>query len=223
MPEYLQNGNFYVRVPDAVEYLAKHVGGRHQARALIIDAMHSGDLTTTCDKIYTLDEADPTERWEDIIKDAKASFSNIELEPDYWHLSCQWPSETRHWRWNEGNFILDKRETPVEPFYGDALENVHFEMFQLEKLTGKSSRAGVGGRKLDKERWAEFWLNIIYQSGVDKMDWTKFQSRNALKEYMLDQCNEDAFADSSVAYAVDLAWDKLVERSRQDREVWGER
>jgi len=37
---------------------------------------------------------------------------------------------------------------------------------------------------------------------------------------MLDECNEDAFADSSVAYAVDLAWEKLVERSRQDREVW---
>ncbi|MGX0593554.1 hypothetical protein [Sphingomonas sanguinis] len=73
---------------------------------------------------------------------------------------------------------------------------------------------------MHEARWAEFWLNIIYQSGVDKIDWTKFPSRNVLKEYIIDQCNEDAFADSSAAYAVDLAWDKLVECSRQDREVW---
>jgi len=92
----------------------------------------------------------------------KVFAKNVELPADYWHGSHQWPAETRHWRWNEGNFLLDRGENPADIFWGDALENVWFEETQLERLIGKSSRAGVGGRKFDKERWADFWLNIIY-------------------------------------------------------------
>jgi hypothetical protein len=220
MPDDSQEGVCYITVPDAVEYLAQHVGGKYQARTLIIDAMHSGDLITTADTIWVINDADPTEPWDTIVKDAEIWVSNVELPPEYWQDSYQWPAETRHWRWNEGNFVLDRSESALDPFYGDALGNVQFELTQIERLTGKSSRAGVGGRKFEKERWADFWLNVIYQSGVDKKDWSKFASRNALKNYMLDECNDGEFADSTVAYAVDLAWTKLVERSRHDQEVW---
>lgn len=220
MSDDSQEGVCYITVPDAVEYLAQHVGGKYQARNLIIDAMHSGDLITTADTIWVINDADPTEEWEIIIKDAEVWATNVELSPEYWQSSYQWPAETRHWRWNNGNLLLDRSESTIDPFYGDALGNVQFELTQIERLTGKSSRAGIGGRKFDKELWAEFWLNIIYRSGVDKKDWTKFASRNALKNYMLDECNDGEFAASSVAYAVDLAWTKLVERARHDREVW---
>lgn len=162
MTDYKNKGSSYVTAPESVDYLAQHVGGRYQARTLIIDAMHSGDLTTTCDTLWTINKANPTDEWERITRMGKVFAKNVELPADYWHGSHQWPAETRHWRWNEGNFLLDRGENPADIFWGDALENVWFEETQLERLIGKSSRAGVGGRKFDKERWADFWLNIIY-------------------------------------------------------------
>ena len=165
MSDDSQEGVCYITVPDAVEYLAQHVGGKYQARNLIIDAMHSGDLITTADTIWVINDADPTEEWEIIIKDAEVWATNVELSPEYWQSSYQWPAETRHWRWNNGNLLLDRSESTIDPFYGDALGNVQFELTQIERLTGKSSRAGIGGRKFDKELWAEFWLNIISVRG----------------------------------------------------------
>jgi hypothetical protein len=222
MAKESDEGVFYITANEAVEYLAQHVGGKYQARSLIIDAMHSGDLITTADTMWVIEDADPTDPWDEIIKDASVFATDFGLPADYWHGSYQWPSETRHWRWREGNFLLNRSETPMDPFTGDALGNVQFEEAQVERLVGKSSRAGIGGRKFDKEKWAEFWLNIIYTSGREQKDWSKFPSRNALKNYMLQECNDGEFADSTIAFAVEMAWEKLVERTLRDREVWGD-
>lgn len=216
-----EDGIVYVTANEAVEYLAPYLGGRYQARTAIADAMHSGDLITTADTVWVLTDADPTDDWVDVIKDAEVWVTNVELPADYWHGSYQWPSETRHWRWKEGNFLLDRSDTPMDPFTGDALGNVQFEQREIERLIGRPSRAGIGGRKFDKDKWAEFWINIIYETSGKNLEWDKFQSKNSLKNFMLDTCNEDLFADSSVAYAVDLAWERLVQRAARDRETWG--
>lgn len=216
-----EGGIVYVTANEAVEYLAPHLGGRYQARTAIADAMHSGDLITTADTVWVITDADPTDDWVDVIKDAEVWVTNVELPADYWHGSYQWPSETRHWRWKEGNFLLNRSDTPMDPFTGDALGNVQFDQREVELLIGRPSRAGIGGRKFDKDKWAEFWINIIYETSGKDFEWDKFQSKNSLKNFMLDTCNEDLFADSSVAYAVDLAWERLVQQAARDRKTWG--
>ncbi len=54
MKESQNEGVCYVSAGDAVDYLAQHVGGTYQARTLIIDAMHSGDLVTRCDTLWEI-------------------------------------------------------------------------------------------------------------------------------------------------------------------------
>jgi hypothetical protein len=222
MAKESQESILYITANEAVAYLAQHVGGKYQARTLIIDAMHSGDLITTADTMWVIDDADPTDPWDEIIKDASVFATDFELPSDYWHASYQWPSETRHWRWKEGNFLLNRSDTPMDPFTGDALGNVQFEQAQVERLIGKSSRAGIGGRKFDKDKWAEFWINILYATSAKTFAWDDFKSKNALKQFMLDECNEDMFADSSISFAVDLAWDRLSKRVEREKEVWGD-
>ncbi len=215
-----EDGIIYVTANEAVEYLAPHLGGKYQARTAIADAMHNGDLITTADSVWVLTDTDPTEDWADIIKGAEAWATDVELPSNYWHGSYQWPSETRHWRWKEGNFLLNRSDTLLDAFTGDALVNVQFDQREVELLIGRSSRAGVGGRKFDKDKWAEFWINVIYETSAKHFEWDKFPSKNALKNFISDRCNEDMFADSSVAFAVDLAWEGLVKRAERERETW---
>jgi hypothetical protein len=87
MTDHKNRGTSYISAPEAVDYLAQHVGGRYQARTLIIDAMHSGDLITTCDTLWSLKKANPTDEWERITRLGKVSATNVELPADYWHGS----------------------------------------------------------------------------------------------------------------------------------------
>lgn len=199
---------------DALEYIADHTGSKFQARSTIIDAMHAGDLTTTARKMWYVSDIDPTDEWCEITKKAQLEFEEIELPSDFWTASCQWPEETRHWRWKEGNFLLNASEADVDPFYGQALEGVEFDFREVMKLVGKSERSGAGGRKPDKERWAKFWINFLYDVSADLFDWGQFENKKQLKQAMMRGRNRDIFAPNNIDFAVDLAWTELVERSR---------
>jgi hypothetical protein len=62
----------------------------------------------------------------------------------------------------------------------------------------------------------------LYATSAKTFAWDDFKSKNALKQFMLDECNEDMFADSSISFAVDLAWDRLSKRVEREKEVWGD-
>jgi hypothetical protein len=206
----------YVTANDAVSYIAGHVGSRYQARLLIADALHCGDIITTADKIWSVSDIDPTDDWGELISGAELLYENVELPADYWMASSRWPEETRHWRWKEGNFLLNISDADVDPFIGEALENVQFDHRQVMALVGKTERSGAGGRKPDVERWAMFWTNFLYDCTNDFFDWTKFENKRQLKLAMLAS-SPSLFADSAVDKAVDVAWNGLVLRYSRER------
>lgn len=210
------DGVRYVTANQAVEYIAPHAGSRYQARLIIADAMHSGELTTTADTMWYIEDIDPADEWNEITKGAKIAATDVELPSDYWMSSGQWPAETRHWRWKEGNFLLNTSETPFDPFYGEALGNVQFDHTQVAALVGKTDRTGAGGRQPDRKRWSRFWVNFLYDCAGDLFDWTQFENKNQLKQAMLAS-SPTLFAESNLDDAVNAAWEGLVVRCARER------
>lgn len=206
----------YIAANDAVSYIAGHVGSRYQARVLIADAMHCGDIITTADKVWYVRDIDPTDDWAELVKGAELLYENVELPSDYWTASPRWPEETRHWRWKEGNFLINASEADVDPFFGEALEKVQFDYREVMAIVGKTERSGGGGRKPNVKKWGIFWANFLYDCTNDFFDWTQFENKNQLKKAMLGS-SPSLFADSAVNDAVDAAWEGLVLRYARER------
>lgn len=216
MAEVDRTGVPYIAANDAVSYIAGHVGSRYQARVLIADAMHCGDIITTADKVWYVRDIDPTDDWAELVKGAELLYENVELPADYWTASPRWPEETRHWRWKEGKFLINASEADVDPFFGEALENVQFDYREVMAIVGKTERSGAGGRKPNVKKWGIFWANFLYDCTNDFFDWTQFENKNQLKKAMLGS-SPSLFADSAVNDAVDAAWEGLVLRYARER------
>lgn len=211
------NGDQLLSPSEAVRRIAEHVGSQFQARQIIADALHSGDLVASADAIWEISDIDPTDPWPTLLENATSLGSDVELQPDSWQASYCWPEEVRYWRWKEGNFLVNLSENPIEMFSGIALENVSLERRAVMSLVGRTDRTGSGGRKVDKERWSEFWINFLYDCAGDLCDWSQFENKHQLKQAMLGS-SPDLFADSNVEpKIVDLAWNGLVARQARER------
>lgn len=202
---------------EASTAIIPHIGGsRQQARALIADALHEGDLVAVAANVWEVWDIDPTDPWENLKSDAKHLLADAEIGPDSWRGSFCWPDETRYWHWKEGNFLINFSEEPLELFGGLMLEDVRFNRPAVLALVGKTDRTGIGGRKSDRAKWADFWVRFLYDCCGDRMDFQIFQNRHQLKQAMLAS-NPDTFADSNIDFAVSIAWEQLVLRQARER------
>ena len=207
---------------ESVARVAQYAGSHYQARALLADALHSGELIAVANRVLQINDIDPTDPWEILVKNAFVLGEDVELEPQSWRASYCWPDEVRYWRWKEGNLLLNTSDSPLDFFGGVALEGVRFDRRTVLNLIGRTDRTGVGGRKLDKKSWSHFWVNFLYDCAGDLFDWTRFENRNQLRQAMLAANPYPAFSDGNVGpEIVDIAWDGLVARSARERHSEG--
>lgn len=218
MTQRKKTENQHFRPDEAVEYISAHAGNRYQARLMIADALHSGDLICYAEKVWEASDIDPTHPWETITSDAKLIGEDVEVSSSTWKSSFCWPDETRYWDWRSGNLLINVSEDPIEFFYALLLQNVQFDRKSVMALIGRTERTGAGGPKPDKVKWANFWINFLADCTGDHFDWTQFETKRQLKQAMLGS-SPDLFSDSNVDFAVDLAWERLVLQQSRERAV----
>ncbi len=210
---------------DAIAKIIHYVGSELQAKEVLADGLRSGKARLVAAYMWGTDVGDVQDEW---IPRQRKSFDydeDVEIHASYFTSSMQWPRDMLDWRWDDAEFVVYYTPEHALKINRCYFKGVRFVEEDVLKLVGRSSRSG--GRKSDRQRWAMFWINVLWDFTGGNYDWTQYETPYELKQALLS-ANEDAanepgargdktmFADSNIDFAVELAWNHLVLRAARE-------
>lgn len=211
---------------EAIGEILHYAGSEFAAKQVLADGLRSGKLRIVADHVWETDVGDINEDWIPRRHGDRIYHENVELEPGFLSSSVQWPRDLAYWRWDKGEFvIIISPDDEWGRFSRVYIQGALLVRHEVMALVGRSSRSG--GPKSDRERWAMFWINVLWDFTGEDFDWTQYGSPSELKIAFLS-ANEDAanepgargrktmFADSNIDFAVELAWKHLVKRAARE-------
>lgn len=204
-----------ISASSAIGLISNFAGNDYQAKLVIADGLYAGKVTAVAANVWqrTAGGDLSVASWSSLTAAAKKIGSDVEVGPTSWKASFRWPEEVRFWNWETGNFVVcasDENDYQPTRIY---LENVRFRRSEVTALVGRTDRSGAGGRKSDRQRWAEFWTRILRKINEQKpgFDWTQFNSERELKAFMHSASNE-IFSDNAIDAEVKAVWVDVVLR-----------
>ncbi|MFS0770797.1 hypothetical protein [Sphingomonas sp. 1P08PE] len=210
---------------EAIAKIIHYVGSELEAKQVLADGLRSGKARLVAAYMWETDVGDVQDEWVPRRRKGFDYDEDVEIHSSYFTASMQWPKELLDWRWDNAEFVVYNTPGHDPKLNRCYFKGVRFVEEDVLKLVGRSGRSG--GPKSDRERWAMFWINVLWDFTGANYDWTQYETPYELKQALLS-ANEDAanepgvrgdktmFADSNIDFAVELAWKHLVLRSARE-------
>jgi hypothetical protein len=205
----------------ALDLIFPLVGTEVLAKEVIADGLRSGRVRCDAKFVWGSSTGDLRNEWLPRKHPSYIYGEDVELMPDFWRESQQWPTELAHWRWDNGEFVLFVSNIDEDRLHRTYLKGVVMDRRDILALVRRRTRAGVGGKTPDRERWAAFWTAVLFKATGDTFDWTQFDDPQELKAKLIEG-SEDGWSDgvpsdcswhaNNFDNVLPVIWDGLVKR-----------
>lgn len=213
----------YIKPQVALDLIVHYAGSEYQAKNIISDALRSGKINCMAQYVWRSDRADIREEWKPVRCKNYEFWKDQHFTGAMFAESLQWPKDTTFWKWEKAEFVILMSDEFSDRQIYLFMKNIRLLKSDVLGLVGRSSRSG--GPKSDRERWALFWINILYDFTKNNFDWTVFDSPQDLKNAFVAS-NDSAeavhttkgpFNENNIDFAVEIAWEHLVKRAAGSR------
>lgn len=151
-----------IKAREALQVLQFYVGGRPAAKELLIDLIGDGELTAYARHHWTTSKKAIKATWK--AGPPEDAIERKRIRPGVVAGSSVLEEDSKKWRWKRNRFHVThvKKGGRVQRYF---YRGVRFERAAIEELLSEAKAVmrdfHKGGRNYDRDRWAEFWVQVV--------------------------------------------------------------